>query len=134
MNEQRSVLSPKNKYWIPKHRYLELKNFCLQYPEWKLALNSITVLQAHSQIFSSGNFLDPTQAICLKRNDYAQKISMIEDAAKEADYAISKWIIKGVTGSYSYDYLKYQLELPASRDLYYDRYRKFFWILDKKRR
>ncbi len=31
----RSELSPKNKYYIDKHRYYELKHFCLQYPEWK---------------------------------------------------------------------------------------------------
>lgn len=31
----RSELSPKNKYYIAKHRYYELKHFCLQYPEWK---------------------------------------------------------------------------------------------------
>ena len=31
----RSELSPKNKYYIDKHRYYELKHFCLQYTEWK---------------------------------------------------------------------------------------------------
>ena len=31
----RPVLSKRNKYYISKHRYYELKHFCLQYPEWK---------------------------------------------------------------------------------------------------
>lgn len=31
----RPELSENNKYWISKHRYYELKHFCLQYPEWK---------------------------------------------------------------------------------------------------
>ena len=31
----RPELSSKNKYYIDKHRYYELKHFCLQYPEWK---------------------------------------------------------------------------------------------------
>lgn len=130
---QRSIISPKNKYYIPKYRYLELKNFCLQYPEWKLTLNSIALLHSHSQISSSGIFSDPTQTIVLKRMYYERKISMIDDAAKEADYTLYQWLIKGITGPYSYEYLKYQLNIPASRDMYYDRYRKFFWILDKKR-
>lgn len=30
-------LSKKNTYWIEKHRYYELKHFCLQYPIWKEA-------------------------------------------------------------------------------------------------
>lgn len=29
----RPETSKKNKYWIPRHRYHELKHFCLQYPE-----------------------------------------------------------------------------------------------------
>ena len=42
----RSELSSKNKYYIDKHRYYELKHFCLQYPEWKRAyayLDDITI-------------------------------------------------------------------------------------------
>lgn len=33
----RAELSEKNPYWIEKHRYYELKHFCLQYPIWKKA-------------------------------------------------------------------------------------------------
>ena len=33
----RPVLSEKNKYYIDKHRYYELKHFCLQYDDWKKA-------------------------------------------------------------------------------------------------
>lgn len=31
-NDMRPELSQKNPYWIGKHRYYELKHFCLQYP------------------------------------------------------------------------------------------------------
>lgn len=31
----RPELSEKNPYWIERHRYYELKHFCLQYPIWK---------------------------------------------------------------------------------------------------
>lgn len=30
----RADISKKNAYWIDKHRYYELKHFCLQYPIW----------------------------------------------------------------------------------------------------
>ena len=33
----RPELSEKNPYWIERHRYYELKHFCLQYPIWKKA-------------------------------------------------------------------------------------------------
>lgn len=31
-------LSERNPYYISKHRYYELKHFCLQYPEWEEAM------------------------------------------------------------------------------------------------
>lgn len=133
MNNQRSELSTKNKYWIPKLRYLELKNFCLQYPDWKLALKEIVLLKSKSEISSSGNFSDPTNLLAAKRMQYEERIHLIESTADLADPEISKWILKGVTEGYTYEYLRHQLGLPAGRDMYYDRYRKFFWILDQKR-
>lgn len=33
----RPELAENNKYWISKHRYYELKHYCLQYPLWKSA-------------------------------------------------------------------------------------------------
>ena len=40
----RPEVSNKKEYWISRHRYYELKHFCLQYGEWKQAYNSITML------------------------------------------------------------------------------------------
>ena len=37
----RPEISKKNRYWIDKHRYYELKHFCLQYPTWKKAHSSL---------------------------------------------------------------------------------------------
>ena len=134
MKNQRSELSAKNKYWIPKFRYLELKNFCLQYPDWKLALKEISLLQSHPTVTPSSNVSDPTNKMALYRLRYEENIQLIESVAKQSDPDLAKWIVKGVTESLSYDYLKYQLEIPAGRDMYYDRYRRFFWILDQRKK
>ena len=133
MKNQRSELSPKNKYWISKYRYLELKNFCLQYPEWKKTLNEITEIKTHLRISTSGNFSNPTEDIALKKLKYQEMIELIEKTAEEADPQITKWIVRGVTESLSYEFLHYKLDLPAGREMYYDRYRRFFWLLDQKR-
>lgn len=133
MNNQRSELSNKNKYWIPKYRYLELKNFCFQYPEWKKTLISISELKTHSQISTSGNFSDPTSETALKKLKYQSLIDLIEQTAIDADPDLAKWLVKGITENYSYEFLKYQLGLPAGREMYYDRYRRFFWLLDLRR-
>lgn len=131
-NQQRSKISVKNKYWIPRFRYLELKNFCLQYKDWKLALKEIPLLKSEFEKTSTSLLGDPTELIAIKRLKYEHNIELIEETAALADQTISKWIIKGVTESYSYEYLHYQLDLPVGRDTYYDRYRKFFWLLDQR--
>lgn len=133
MKNQRSELSPRNKYWIPKYRYLELKNFCLQYPEWKKMVLSISEIKTHSQISSAGNFSDPTEEVALKRMKYQSLIDLIEQTAYDSEPSIAKWIVIGVTESYTYEYLRYKLDLPAGREMYYDRYRRFFWLLDQRR-
>ena len=133
MNNQRSELSAKNKYWIPKFRYLELKNFCLQYSDWKKALNEISFLKAKSEISSAGNFSNSTENLAFKISNIQDKIDLIERTANESDAELAKWLIKGITENLTYEYLKYQLGLPAGRSMYYDRYRKFFWILDQRR-
>ena len=133
MNNQRSEISTKSKYWIPKYRYLELKNFCFQYPEWKQSVVAISEIKTHFQISSSGNFSDPTTEVALKKMKYQALIDLVEQTAFDADPLIAKWIVKGVTENYSYEYLRYKLDLPAGREMYYDRYRRFFWLLDQRR-
>lgn len=134
MNNQRSEISVKNKYWIPKFRYLELKNFCLQYNDWKLALKEITLIQSKSRIEFTSTLSNPTELLVTKREQYEANIQLIERVAEQAEPTLAKWILRGVTENLSYEYLKYQLEIPAGRDMYYDRYRRFFWLLDREKK
>ena len=133
----RAEISEKNKYWIDKHRHYELKHFCLQYPEWKRqhAKYDIIVpnISQFEQIYSSGTKSDPTFDWVSKRDYYSERIKLIEKAAKEADYILYKYILKAVTEGLSYTYLKTILRIPCSKDLYYDRYRRFFWLLNELR-
>ena len=46
MKRERPELSKKSLYHIPKHRYYELKHFCLQYEGWKNALTLIDFWEA----------------------------------------------------------------------------------------
>lgn len=130
----RPELSRKNKYWIDRYRYYELKYFCLQYPTWKNLCDSIdgTVLYSyHNPCISETNTInDSTCDKAYVRSIYKDKIKMIENAALSADPHISNYILMGVTKGYSYNYLKSRLEIPCGKDLYYDRYRRFFWLLD----
>jgi hypothetical protein len=133
----RPEISEKNKYWIDKHRYYELKHFCLQYKEWKKAYaacnESIIFASSFEERRSDGTVSDLTAKYAIKRAYYAGRIKLVEKAAMEAEPDLYLYILKGVTEGLSYTYLKTKLEIPCGRDMYYDRYRKFFWLLSNSR-
>ena len=133
----RPELSDKNKYWIEKHRYYELKHFCLQYPMWKKTLSSLSSLGSkptNVPISSSyGKNIDPVADYVESSSFYSDRIEMLENVAEKTDPDLAKYILKAVTEGLSYDHLKSRLEIPCSKDTYYDRYRRFFWLLNKAR-
>ena len=86
---------------ISKHRYYELKHFCLQYHEW--------------------------------RGDPKGYRSLIRETCDLADPAIGRYIFLAVTENLSYTYLKTKLGIPCGRSMFFDRYRKFFRLLNDVR-
>lgn len=133
----RPELSIKNKYHIDKHRHYELKHFCLQYPKWKKAYKSVDdtsiSLSMIENLHTSNMPGDPTAKRALLKAHYSEKINLIEKTAMETDKYLCEYILKAVTEELSYTYLKTKLGIPCGRDMYYDRYRKFFWLLDEAR-
>ena len=133
----RPQISEKNKYYIDKHRYYELKHFCLQYGEWMKAYESCNeaIIFTSKMVKESATNVtsDITAKYAIKKAQYAEKITLVENAAKEADAYLYNYIMKAVTEGVSYTYLKGVMEIPCGRDMYYDRYRKFFWLLSNAR-
>lgn len=133
----RPEISIKNKYHIDKHRHYELKHFCLQYPKWKKAYKEVddtsVSLSMLENVNSSNIPGDPTAKRAILKAHYSEKINLIEKTAMETDQYLCGYILKAVTEELSYTYLKTRLGIPCGRDMYYDRYRKFFWLLDEAR-
>lgn len=133
----RAEISEKNKYYIDKHRYYELKHFCLQYNEWKKAYascNDAIIFASKFERESSTNVhSDITAKYGTMKAQYAKRINLIEQVAKEADEFLYPYILRAVTEGLSYPYMKTKLEIPCGRDMYYDRYRRFFWLLSELR-
>ena len=133
----RPEISKKNRYWISRPRYHELKHFCLQYPGWRKAYSELVeygvAVSNISNEFKSEEISDPTAKIAIMKIHCMERMEMIESSAIESDKYLYKYIIKAVTEGRSYVYLKSKLDIPCSRDMFYDRYRKFFWILSQKR-
>lgn len=133
----RSEVSKKNEYYISKYRYLELKNFCFQYDTWKKAYNSLDDFQNRStdvnSYISGADYDSKVEKIAINKAALRTKMEMVEQAAMEADPEIYQFLLDGVTKNIGYVGLKMVSDIPCSKDYYYERYRKFFWILSKKR-
>lgn len=133
----RPELSTKNRYWIDKHRHYELKHFCLQYPRWKQECSmysSPSISSSMADRMPTSNVPgDPTAKWVMRKAYYQERIKLIEDIARETDRYLYEYILKAVTEELSYTYLKTKMGIPCGKDMYYDRYRKFFWLLSAAR-
>ena len=139
MSAIKTELSKKSQYYIPKFRYLELKNFCFQYPMWEEALKSLDGLSHKPEdlaLFPKNEHGDPTARCAAAREYYMNRIIMVNDAATLAtDYDSYIFIpmLEAVTRGVSYDIIKLHFDISYSRNDWYEMYRKFFWILNKSR-
>lgn len=133
----RPELSTKNKYYLPRHRYYELKHFCLQYPGWKHHLeilnNSYPSTARVKATDDTNKDRRPVEQIIMKKMFLQSRIELVEKIAKETDPILGPYILKGVTEERSYDQLNAANDIPCCKDVYYQSYRRFFWLLSEAR-
>lgn len=127
----------KDKYRISKHKFLELYHFCMQYDEWRRELielrNVIAISNLENISQSSSNNSSVTERTALRIIDLQNKCELVEQTAIEADSAIYQYILIAVTTEgITYNYLKTNEGLPCGKDMYYDRRRKFYYLLSRK--
>ena len=130
------VLSKRNPNWIEHHRYLELKNFCLQYPIWcdaLLTLDALSMRPNDLDIFRCKNSKSPTERCAEAREFYRKRIEMVQKAAEMAADDLAIYILSGVTTGDSYETVNARMDVPCCREIYYEAYRRFFYILNDLR-
>lgn len=139
----RPEISKKNKYYITKHRFYELKHYCLQYGEWEelyYALQGINTPNARldarlAGIFGSGNsYSDNTSYYGIATYDLGKKMSDIRKIIYDTDSELYEWLFLAITKGITYTELKMCYDIPCCKDTFYDRYRKFFFTLSSVRR
>lgn len=134
----RPETSTKNKYWIERHRYYELKHFCLQYPIWSKAYSELCGLKSNPDDLASyikaSEHGDPTARCAEARLFYLERMELVEQTALATDPDLHNYILKGVTEGITYENLKSKMDIPCCRETYYDLYRKFFYLLSKNRK
>lgn len=133
----RPEVSKRNDFYIEKHRYYELKHFCLQYPEWKRKLLENTYIKGASIVKVDGGsqieFSDKVFEVSERDLRYKNNMALVERACYEADSEFYLYLLLAVTEGVSYEYLKMIKQMPCGRSKFYKAYRKIFWILDNLR-
>ena len=77
---------------------------------------------------------DPTAKCVEAREFYSERMELIEKAAAETDAELGDYILQAVTQGISYDHLRARVNVPCCKDVYYELYRRFFWILNRERK
>lgn len=129
-------ISKKSKYWISRHRYYELKHFCLQYynwhREWKTLVES-NLITKYDKTVKSDDISRKVEENAIRAESLARKMDLVRKTAYDSSTGLQSYIFKAVTENLSYTYLREKCRIPCCKDVYYEEYRRFFWLLDKAR-
>lgn len=124
------------KYGISKHKFLQAYHFCMQYNEWleELRYCDSTVKSIQITDMPKGSSQGkPDEDLAIRRAQLSRNVEMVEQTAVEADPELYPWILKAVTTEgVGYRYLDDRMKIPCSKNTYYNRRRKFYWLLSKK--
>ena len=123
-----------DKYGISKKRYMELKGYCEQYPEWKVKIKEIALLP--SRTFDgtpkapNKGASNPVLKSVVKLEYLTEDCSMIEHTAKMASEELWEYLIKQICYDVPINYLIMVEKMPLSKSAFYELRRYFFYLLD----
>ncbi len=133
----RPVLSDHNKYAIERHRYYELKHFCLQYPIWvkaELAITAMAESRLDGMKVQTSGHVDILERCRRQSEWYLERIHLVERCCEMAGKESKDILLKGVTEGLTYDKLYMRYKVVISRDEYYKAYRYFFYLLNESQK
>lgn len=124
-----------DEYEISRHRYRELKEFCLQYEEKKEKLRQLYSLSSTPPEVSvmGGIPGKPTERKALRASQLKNDIEVIDFALSTAcgdDVGLVEYLKKNVTLGYGFDRLG---TIPCTLRTFYKYRRKFFFILNQEK-
>lgn len=121
-------------YYVEKERYLELLHHCRQYSSWLVKANEILLSFPKMCDVNLGNeWRDSVASKAAERERYLIKADTIKNLCQEVCPEAHRYLLICIVGGHSYDTIEAKFDtLPISRHRFYEAYRKFFWLLDKK--
>lgn len=119
----------------PHERYMAM-HFAYQYHEWLRELSGLTDTSkaiVYSDMPKGSINPDPTCDLVARREKLVRKKELVESCAKEADPELYEYIMLGVTNEgINYTSLSTLRGIPCSKGTYYERLRKFYYLISKK--
>lgn len=133
----RPEISKSSDYYISKHRYYELKHFCMQYPEWSKRYNELLyiakplVYANYSTKFRTN--VDHVADIAIRRKYYKDRMDMIDRTVSDVAPDIYAQLRSVIIGEKTYTQVSTLYDIPYSKSSFYETYRKFFKLLSERR-
>lgn len=132
MANLRSRFSSRSKYYISQHAFLTIYHYCMMYQEWLTEYHNAVGLKSVHSDGGAGGPGDPTASQAMRLKDIADRIELIRQTAYDAEPLLYPFLLDGVTvKGMTFDTLKAR-GMPCERDMYYDRRRKFYWMMSHK--
>ena len=120
--------------------YRELYYFCLQYHEYKRGIEEILNFGSGKPTYSGSNSRggalnkSDTENRAFALEKLKSKCELIEQTALEVDADIYQPLLKNVTTGVTYDHMKAcDIEIFCGRRQFYEKRRKFFYLLNLKK-
>lgn len=123
------------KYKLSRREFGYSKAYSLKYPEWLDEYNrlkdSVGAMNYDSLPGGSGRIDDSTMMLATKRAEIREKMLKVEHAAYDAGGEIAEYILKSVINDWTFEHMK-ALGLPCERTMFYERRRKYYYLLSKE--
>lgn len=132
-------MSYEGKYKLSRHAYNTAKWYALGFNEWLDEYNSLK--DSVSAIsYENGDMphavnktSNPTEELAERRAVLSEKMDRVTRCCQLAGGDISEYLFKAVTNEgITYNTLKALKNIPCSANTFYDRRRKFYWLLAKE--
>lgn len=124
------------RYSLSRFEYGYAKWYSLRYNDWLEEYNSLKDSlngSGFTESVQGGKGSNPTERLATRRKELRDKMLKIENAAFDASDELAEYILIAVTNEdVTFDVLKAKYNIPCERTYYYDKRRKYYWLLAKE--
>jgi hypothetical protein len=132
-------MSYEGKYKLSRHEFNTAKWYALGFNEWLEEYNklkdSVSAISYENADMphAVNKTSNPTEELAERRAVLSEKMDRITRLCQVAGGDISDYLFKAVTNEdISYNTLNALMNIPCSANTFYDRRRKFYWLLAKE--